>query len=148
MSCLLLSEKANDILIKYLKFQGHMLIEIKKTDIVYDAVCTHADIYACKAGQEVIIEPTQYSYVKNQLDENYIKYKVGKSSLGFKYPFNIAYNAYCTDKYIIHNLKYTDPVLLDSAKDKQLIPIHTSQGYTKCNIVEINNNSLITSDAE
>lgn len=146
MSIILLSEDANQILKEYLILQGHKIIEIKKTAVVYDAVGSHVDIYVCKIGKEIIIELNQFEFIKNPLDLNSIQYKVGKNTIGFKYPDNIRFNALCTDKYLIHNLKYTDPVILDTAKNLGLIPINVSQGYTKCNITKVDNNSLITSD--
>lgn len=146
MSFVLLSEQANQILKNFLILKGHKIIEIKKTDIVYDAVCSHTDIYVCKIGSEIILEPTQFEFIKDPLALNNAKYKVGQNKLSFEYPHNISFNAYCSDKYLIHNLKYTDPVILNTAKERKLIPINISQGYTKCNIVEIDTYSLITSD--
>lgn len=146
MSCVLLSQDANPILKSYLSKINYIPIEIKKTNLVYDAISSHADIYACKVNHELVIEPSQLKLIKKELESQNIKYKSGKNSLGFKYPHNINFNSYCTDKYIIHNFKYTDNSILETAKQQGLISINVSQGYTNCNIVEINNNSLITSD--
>lgn len=146
MSIILLSEDANQILKNYLISQDHKIIEIKKINIVYEAISSHADIYVCKMRKEIIIEPNQFRFIKKELDLNSVKYKIGKNPLGFNYPDNIGFNALCTGKYLIHNLKYTDHLILNTAKSLSLIPISVSQGYTKCNIVEVDNNSLITSD--
>ena len=40
--------------------------------------------------------------------------------LGDRYPADVPYNAACTGKYFIHNLKYTDEKLLDYARSLDL----------------------------
>ena len=66
------------------------------------------------------------------------------SKIGSKYPANIIYNAACTGKFFLHNLKYTDPELLKSASEMELINV--PQGYTKCNTLIVDEDSIITSD--
>ena len=48
--------------------------------------------------------------------------------------------------YLIHNTNHTDPVILSRANELGLEPIHVKQGYTKCNLVIIDENAAITSD--
>ena len=65
---------------------------------------------------------------------------------------NIRYNAVCTGKYFIHNLQYTDPDLLAAAEAKaaaehtSLTKIHVKQGYTRCSLLPVDDQSFITSD--
>lgn len=146
MGHIFISKDANPVLKNYFKKAGRKLIEIKQTNAVHTAVRSHADIYVCKAGDLAVIEPKQYNLIKNTLSSFNISYKIGKSKLSPDYPENIRYNAFFSDKYFIHNLKYSDETLISIAMQKGLVPINVPQGYTKCNIVEINNNSLITSD--
>lgn len=126
MSTIYLSETANPILIQYLKAQGHQVEIIKKTDCTYDPVSSHPDIYMCSLGPGA---PVFFGCPQ----------KIGKS-----YPENIRYNAACTGKYLIHNLKYTDPALLNAAGNLQRI--HVAQGYTRCSTAIIDETSIITSD--
>lgn len=146
MSIILISENANKILKDYLKNKGHILCEVVKTDSVYEAVSTHPDIYFCKLDDEFIIAKEQLPFMERLLTEYEIKYVPGSSLMGYKYPENIRYNAVQLGRYFIHNMKYTDPVLLNTARGKDLILIHVNQGYTKCNIVTVDKNSAITSD--
>lgn len=126
MSTIYLSETANPTLIHYLKAQGHQVEIIKKTDRTYDPVSSHPDIYLCSLGPGA---PVFFGCPE----------KIGKA-----YPENIRYNAACTGKYLLHNLKHTDPDLLKAAGHLQ--PVHTAQGYTKCNVVIVDQASIITSD--
>ena len=119
------SENANENLISYLKTLDEVTV-MQRTDLVYEQVSAHPDIYMCSLKDKVI-------HAKD--DE-----------LGFKYPENCAYNAVCTGKYFIHNLKITSRRLLKEAEDMNLTLLDVPQGYTKCNVVVVNENSIITSD--
>lgn len=125
MKKIYLSENAGVPLKKYLLETGYQLIEIKKSDQVYPAVSSHPDIYMCK------------------INDNIIK---SNNDLGFNYPQNIKYNGVQIGKYFVHNTDYTSPLLLSAVAEAGLILIKVKQGYTKCNIVYINENSIITSD--
>lgn len=57
---------------------------------------------------------------------------------------NIGLNAVNLSNVFIHNLKYTDPVLIENVKDKNLINV--KQGYTKCSVAVVSDNAIITSD--
>lgn len=131
MSTIYLSKNANKLLQHYLKVQGHKIVLIEDTGLVYPEVATHPDIYMCKLGT---VPESPIFYLKDDLN------------LGYKYPENIKYNAVCMGKYFIHNLKYTSSLLLDTVISKGLETINVKQGYTKCNMVVINDNSAITSD--
>lgn len=105
---------------------------------VYKEVSTHADIHMCQLG----------------LWENSRIFPGNMEKLGNNYPGNIIYNAVCTGKYFIHNLKYTDSLLLTAAEKWQrqsnpsaeLKKLHVSQGYTRCCCLPVDDSSFITSD--
>ena len=91
------------------------------------------------------------------------------------YPGDVPYNACCTGRYFIHNLKYTAPELLAAAgitisgtasgpqttgtqviehgasaqanRAGLMIPVQVPQGYSKCSIVCVDETSIITYDA-
>jgi len=66
--------------------------------------------------------------------------------LGFKYPNNAKFNGVVMGKYFIHNTKYSSHDLLVEAKRLDKKVIHVEQGYTKCNMAVIDDNTAITSD--
>lgn len=127
MSTIYLSEMAHPLLIEYFKSKGYHIHIIENTDITYEPVSSHPDIYMCSLG---LNKPIFFGCPE----------KIGK-----KYPHNIIYNAACTGKFFIHNLKYTDQQLLKAADG--MVKINVSQGYSKCNILIVNETSIITSDA-
>ncbi len=67
--------------------------------------------------------------------------------LGEKYPNDVIYNGCSTGKYFIHNLKYTDPLLLKEVQRLKMKKVDVSQGYAKCSIAVVDENSIITYDS-
>ena len=122
-----LSEYANPILISYLKSQGYDISYVYSAPYTYDSVSAHPDIYLCKMGFRKVF----YGNVKQ---------------IGYDYPDNVKFNAVVMGKYFIHNLKFTSKDLLEEAKRLDKKTINVEQGYTKCNMAVIDNNSAITSD--
>ncbi|MEG0662480.1 MAG: hypothetical protein RR472_04310, partial [Anaerovoracaceae bacterium] len=120
-----LSSLAHPLLYAYLSEKDE-ITTVGPTDLVYPQISTHPDIYYCDLGNMV--------------------YKGKKEALGSQYPQDILYNAACTGKYFIHNLKYTSPALLEIATAMNMVLINVKQGYTKCNTVIVDERSVIISD--
>lgn len=131
MSIVYMSHDANPLLQKYIRDKGHQTCLIPDIPVVYPEVSAHADLYMCKLGAL----PSSPVHSIGSLEE-----------LGFKYPNNIKYNGVCMGDYFIHTLKYTAPSLLEEISRLNYNLINTNQGYTKCNMVLVSNNSAITSD--
>lgn len=146
MNTICLSENANKILKDALRSKGYELIEIRKTDAVYDAVSSHGDIYLCKICSELVVAPVQYPLIEDALIRSGAKYTLGASGIGRQYPMNVKYNAAQMGRYLIHNTNLTDPVILSRANELGLELIHVKQGYAKCSLVVIDENAVITSD--
>jgi len=125
MSKLYISQDANPLLKEYLSGINHMIVEIKSSNQVYESISSHPDIFMCKINGKMIMS---------------------ENDLGYSYPDNVKYNGVQIGKYFIHNLNYTASKLMYAVKASNLKPVHVTQGYTKCNIVAVNENSIITSD--
>jgi len=145
MNHILISEETNDILKEYLN-KDNKLIEIKKTDTVYNAVSSHVDIYVCNILGNLIVAKEQIEYIDEELKKSKIKYELGNSVLKSEYPNNICYNGVQLGSNFIHNIKYTDEKILNIAKENNLNIINVKQGYSKCSITIVDDNSVITSD--
>lgn len=126
MSMIYLSETSHPLLQRALQVQGHQLFIIRRTGLTYDPVSSHPDMYMCSLG---IGGPVFFG---------------NPDELGPRYPKNVPFNAACTGRFFIHNLKYTSPALLKVTQG--IRRIHVSQGYAKCNIAIIDSSSIITSD--
>ena len=130
MKNIFLSQNAYDRLIQYLSTPDRAVHLLSLCGRTYPPVDTHPDIYYCKMGV------TAHAHIFNGNPEE----------IGAAYPENIRFNAVCLDRYFIHNLKHTSPALIGEARKIGLAFIHVNQGYTKCNCVVVDGNSVITAD--
>lgn len=73
-------------------------------------------------------------------------FKGDRNKIGKEYPADCLYNACSTGRFFIHNLDITEPLLLQRAKELDLTLVHVKQGYSKCSIAVIDENSIITYD--
>jgi len=120
------------------------LLEFESSGIVYDAISGHPDIFLCDTGSCLIAAPNIPKVYLDFFSKNNILFKAGYEKTGSTYPATSHYNAVVTEQYLIHNLKYTDKAILEACAHK--IHLHTSQSYTRCNLISLDEKNFITSD--
>lgn len=145
MKYLLIDERMRQIEKEKLKELEYELIEIKQSSNVYSEISSHVDIFACKVGEKIIIEPNQYENLKSKFSSecNLIK---GQECNKAKYPYDIKYNVCTIGKKAIHNFQYTDAIVKQELVKQEYKLIDTTQGYTNCSIAVIDDNSAIVTD--
>ncbi|MGB3366725.1 MAG: DUF6873 family GME fold protein [Acidaminobacteraceae bacterium] len=144
----IVSEKINKYFEKELTNCGLIVIKVRKNRKLYTAIESHPDIALCSVGKTIVVEADTYNYLSEELINcayNVIKTESIKSGV---YPESIGLNLAYTGKFAIHNFKYTDKKLYEALKKKEdsLKFIDIKQGYSKCSILIVDNNSIITSD--
>lgn len=113
----------------------------------YEAIAFHPDIMLHHLGDDkIIVAPNISQKLAYKLEEEGFKLILGKSSVGDKYPEDVAYNVARVGKNAVCNLRYTDEVLLQELIDRKVKIIDVKQGYAKCSISIVNENAIITSD--
>lgn len=127
-----------------LKELGFELIEIKPSKNVYEEISSHVDIFTCKIGNTIIIEPSQYAQIIDKIENKNIK--KGREKVSSKYPEDIKYNVCIIGKKAIHNFKFTDLSVKEELKAHGYELIPTTQGYTNCSIAVIDDNSAVVTD--
>lgn len=128
-----------------LKELGYELIEIKKSQNVYEEISSHVDIFVCKIGKKIIVEPTKYNEIKKQLDEVY-DISEGNEGIKREYPFDIKYNVCVIGNIALHNFNYTDLKIKEELRKQEFEIVNTTQGYTNCSISVIDEKSAIVTD--
>ena len=105
---------------------------------------THTDIlvHPLPSG-ELVVDRDNFGYYKKILPDK--KILPSHSSLSKKYPKDVPLNAFTFKNYFIHNLKFTDQVLLDYYKNSAYELIDIKQGYAKCSSL-VTEDFIITSD--
>ncbi len=101
-----ISASAKEILSSY----GE-LMELATKGITYPAISGHPDIFFCQSPDKLIVAPNLPQKYFDQLNDHKINYITGELPVGPEYPASARYNAVATSKYLIHNLRHTDPVI-------------------------------------
>lgn len=130
MKTIYLSKNAHSMLIEYFENKGFSINLVTGSPNFSSLIASHPDIYMCRLGVR---------------DEAPVFFG-DSGKLGEKYPADIIYNAACTERFFIHNLKYTDSELLKAVDALGMKKVNTRQGYSKCSIALIDESSAITSD--
>ena len=128
-----LSAEADKRLHGFFVSQGYDVVSVRSDGIVSPPLSCHPDMFMCRLG---------YS------DDAELISCLGRDDTGLspEYPRDIAYNAACTGRFFIHNLRYTAPALLKAAEDLGMIMVNVRQGYSKCSTVIVDRDSIITYD--
>ncbi|MEI6696192.1 MAG: DUF6873 family GME fold protein [Bacteroidota bacterium] len=124
--------------------QYGQLIEFKPHSITYDAISSHPDIFLCQTPENIILAPNTPLEIIHKFQNNQLNFIFGKRAVGQQYPQTSFYNAVVTDSFLIHNTKNTDDKIIELSSGKKIISVN--QGYTRCNLVSLNDSSFITSD--
>lgn len=129
-----------------LKELGFNLIEIKPSENVYEEISSHVDIFTCKIGNTIVIEPSKYVQIIDKIENTNKNIKKGREKISSKYPEDIKYNVCIIGKKTIHNFEFTDLSVKEELESHGYELIPTTQGYTNCSIAVIDDNSAIVTD--
>ena len=120
-------------------------IIVPRTTKVYEGINGHVDIQLSVIGKnKVIVHKSISPAFLEELTQNNIEFIFSSEDLGMSYPYDIILNGLVLENYFIHNLKFTDKILLKTQSNKKLINV--KQGYTKCSVLPLGEKIAITSD--
>ncbi len=127
-----------------LKTMGEVLW-MKGGKAAYESISGHPDIFFfCKderSCKSLVCSPDAPAQIVKTLVKYKVSIKKGKNPVGKKYPDTAGYNAVGIGNILIHNTRYSDESL--SSFDWKIC---VNQGYTRCNLLALNDKSFITSD--
>lgn len=115
---------------------------------VYQSIAAHPDIFFCQSRCQThecfIAAPNAPAEITEKLIQAGAKVFIGRKKVGGKHPETVYYNAVFTDSFFIHNTKLSDETLLRHTAGKKII--HTTQGYTRCNLLPLSDTAFLCSD--
>ena len=118
------------------------VIWLEPSGLAYPSISSHPDIFFfcdnernCKSIVCASNTPTEW------LENIKLPVIKGGKPVGNKYPETVHYNAIGIDNILIHNLQFSDEKLLTKS-----VQINVNQGYTRCNLLALNETNYITSD--
>ncbi len=115
-------------------------------DYLYNPVNTHPDMQIHFISSDfAVVAPYVYEYYRNILPASITLIKGDKDPQN-TYPGDCAYNVAKMGNKIIGNHKYTDFKIMEVYRNMGYEFINVKQGYTKCNMCIVDENSVITED--
>jgi hypothetical protein len=129
--------------LQHLSAFGELLL-IQTKGITYPAVAGHPDIFLCQVDDVLVMAPNAPKAFKAQLTKRILHWREGYEDVGYKYPETARYNCVVTDDFLIGNTELIDKKILELSSGKVII--YTKQGYTRCNLLPLEDNRFITSD--
>lgn len=120
------------------------VINFETAGITAPPLSGHPDIFLCQIENTLVVSPDIPEEIKIILKEKNLNCIYGLKKTGMDYPFCAHYNAVTTQKYLIHNLNFTDDLILKSATDRK--KINVKQGFTRCSLLMLDEENFITSD--
>ncbi len=118
------------------------VVWLEPSDLAYPSISSHPDIFFfcdnerdCKS---IVCAPNTPTEWLEKIKCPVIK---GDKPVGVKYPETVHYNAVGIDNILIHNLQFSDEKFW-----KKSLQINVNQGYTRCNLLALNETNYITSD--
>ena len=108
---------------------------------------SHADLMAVHIGGEKLVLARELgkNNIVNILTSRGLHVIFSKTSLGEAYPADIGLCAAFASTRVFHNLNYIDSAVTENI-DSGILFTHINQGYAKCSICVVDENSIITSD--
>ncbi|HNT03437.1 MAG TPA: hypothetical protein PKU88_02145 [Bacillota bacterium] len=114
---------------------------------LYDAVDGHPDMLMFHiGGNRIVLAPNVYEKMAPIIEKKGFAVTKGATWLVRNYPGNIAYNVLRIGKTAFHNIRHTDAEIIKALEKENVKMLNVNQGYTKCSVCILNDNTIITSD--
>ena len=141
---IIVSKDISESALKKLEQFGEVVL-FETEGITYDAIQNHPDIFVFPVNTHTAVcAPNTPENFLNILTLKELPMIKGENAVGSAYPETALYNAVSTPHYLIHNLLLTDKIIKQNCTD--VSPLNVNQGYVRCNLVALPNNTFITSD--
>ena len=128
-------------------FPGIIRVAVPRSEDVYASIASHPDIFIFALDYSTIVSsPALYEELAAALSNTGINIIRSQSIPSGNYPQTCPLNAARIGTYVLHNPRYTDPVIRDLVRKSGLELVRVEQGYTRCSVIPVGQNSLITCD--
>ena len=123
------------------------MVWLEPSDLAYPSISSHPDIFFFCHNERHCDSVICAENVHINLPSD-IRVVNGGKPVGHKYPDTCHYNAVGVGNILIHNLLHTDSTILEAYGQmwKKSVQLNVNQGYTRCNLLALDENNFITSD--
>ncbi|MFH1752680.1 MAG: DUF6873 family GME fold protein [Candidatus Omnitrophota bacterium] len=128
-------------------FPGLERIPFPGTQDVYPSIRSHPDIFFCQLKNDTLVHsPRVDMSLLSDLRKRGIRLLASSSSPFGHYPNTASLNAARVGRLLLHRQDITDPKLKEVSREEGLTLVGCAQGYTRCSVVPVKEEALITSD--
>ncbi|MCL2327954.1 MAG: hypothetical protein FWC39_05500 [Bacteroidetes bacterium] len=124
--------------------QEFTVVPFRTQGITYEAISCHPDVFIFQHENQLIVAPNIPQEYKDFFQKHTIDYSEGTTTIDESLRNSVAYNCVATSEFLFHKTGMTD------SKIQQLCTNHTfislPQAYTRCSMIALNNQAIITSD--
>ncbi len=109
------------------------------------ALAGHIDLICTYIGNgEFVVAESMSGFLKEKLKD--AKIYEGNDIKGPNYPNDVSYNVAIVGKYALLNIDATDELVKNALINAKVKLIDCKQGYAKCSVCVVDENSIITAD--
>jgi hypothetical protein len=127
-----------------LRSLGFRVVLSEPLDFLYEAVKGHPDLQFVNACGTLICHKGIAPEKSSELNALGIQFTRSRNPIAPPYPGHIILNAAISDDLLIHRLSDTDPAVLDACPSLKRVDVR--QGYTRCSLAYVGEDSYVTSD--
>ena len=142
-----IASKLSEPVTKYLENSGYDIITFYNNPAVDSRVAHHADLSFFFDGVDTLFIANEMSDFCEQLNMYCKNIVVINKKLRKEYPGDVLLNCVCTGKNFICNPETVSEEIFDKMKKNGYNIISVKQGYTKCSVVPVSDDAIITDDA-
>jgi hypothetical protein len=126
---------------------GLELLPLGRQSGVYVSIAAHPDIFLFRLSQDILIySPSLDEDMLGSISKRGVTLIPSDDMPRDRYPSTVILNAARVGKHVIHNTRVTDGAVKRESLGRGLEFINCSQGYTRCSIVPVDDNTIITQD--
>lgn len=137
-----LSEETQKSLNKY----GVEVIKIRTANTVDSRISSHADLVFLSLGGDNSAIAKEADYLTQTSPINGMNIIKSDILLSDKYPYDCPLNCVIIGKYMICNVDTARKDVLEYCRRNSFEILNVKQGYTKCSVVPVSENAVITDD--
>ena len=136
----------SDDAVEVLSSIGTDVLEFDLNPAVDSRICHHADLSFLFDGKNTLFVAKEMEAYSDILKEYVEEIIVIPDSLGNKYPDDVKLNCVVIGNTLICNIDTVAETVLKYFKRKNYCIINVKQGYTKCSVLPVTDNAIITDD--
>ncbi len=143
----IISGQASGEIIYNLTNEGMEVIKTIKVESVSSKIAYHPDLILHPIDlNTIVVAPEVFNFYSQNLKPYGLNVIKGRNNLARHYPEDIKYNVFRIGDHFVHKKGYSDGIIEQYYKNMGIKLIDVKQGYTKCSIALVDNQSAITSD--